>query len=464
MADFITNYGVDPWENIDRNQRTFYDPTLRAIYRQNTVYTNMVKYATQPMAQGNRTMVFNSVFDYETTGIEPTADLRYDEGAPAYLDSRSQSLTFERYRWQTAMDKADELINYWNTPNGVLKVINERVGRNLVDTTDKLIRNAFLTSRNINLPSSSMTGANQVTTNDKFSLAMVDEEILRAQSQNAWSPAAPGLEGGTVVCIGTPGQHYDVMTESNGQWVERQKYASLIPYNQFELGSYHGSRHFFTNRNILWNCGTTTVQAEISTAAGPLAGSDPSVLVDGVYAVGQAGSVPYITLKSGTNMALFTVGDIVTVHKSTNQSAAVTANPKLRVLGAPRFDEATAIERRIVAIDAGNRRLSFDKPLLVDYTTEVATTGTGVATPSSGCFGFVTKGVHLHINLMLSAPDGIIAGVSVPPRFYAPAPIDLFQSVYRFGWDAFWKFQLYKPEAFSIFVTAGSAKIGNRFV
>lgn len=460
----MTYYGTDPWANIATNQRAFYDPTLRAIYRQNTVFTNMVQYATQPMLQGNAQMILTSVFDYETTGLEPLAGLRYNEGAPGYLDSRKQTITFSRFQWQTAMDKSDELINFWNTPDGVRRVINERVGRNLVDTMDKQIRNAFLTTTYMNLPSSSYTGADQVVAADKFTLAMVDEEILRAQSQNAWSPAAPGLEGGTVVCIGTPGQVYDVMTNTSSAWVERQKYASLIPYNNFEIGSYHGSRHFFTNRNILWNCGTPSVSAEVSVAAGPLDGADSTINVDGVYAVGQAASTHYVTLKSGTNMALYSVGDIVTVHKSKNQSAAVTSAPKIRVLGAPRFDEATAVERRVVAKDTGNRRLTFDKPLLVDYSTEVATTGTGVATPSSGCFGFVTKGVNLHINIMLSAPDGILCGVSVPPRFYAPAPIDLFNSVYRFGWDAFWKFQLYKPEAFSVFVTAGSAKIADKLM
>ena len=55
-----------------------------------------------------------------------------------------------------------------------------------------------------------------------------------------------------------------------------------------------------------------------------------------------------------------------------------------------------------------------------------------------------------------------MCGVSVPPRFYAPEPIDTFKSVYRFGWDAFWKYQLIAPETFAIYVTAGSAKVATR--
>jgi hypothetical protein len=120
------------------------------------------------------------------------------------------------------------------------------------------------------------------------------------------------------------------------------------------------------------------------------------------------------------------------------------------------------VDRRIVAKD-GNV-ISFDRPLLKDFTTEINASGTGAAASGTGVYGFVTKALSLHINLMLADTMGVICGVMVPPRLYAPRPIDLYESVYRMGWDAYWKFQLFKPEAFEVFVTAGPTRIaGNKF-
>ena len=156
------------------------------------------------------------------------------------------------------------------------------------------------------------------------------------------------------------------------------------------------------------------------------------------------------------------VGENVTIHRRRNQAAQVTAQPQLRVLDAPCYDDADMVTRRIVSIDADNDRLVLDRPLMRPFNVEVATTGTGVATPASGCYGFVTRGLNLHANVMIAAPGGVVCGVFQPPRIYSPQPIDLYQSVWQVGYDMYLKFQVIKPEAFEVFITSGSARIATK--
>lgn len=462
MADYSTNYTTDPWSGISSNQRTVYDPSLMEVYRRNTTYTDLIPYATQPMLPSNAPlMVLNSVFDYEIN-TNVTTENRYFEPAPSYLDGRQVEIRFERYTWATALNKYDEMVNYWNQPGGIVNIARSRMGLTITQTTDRLIRDAFLQTNRITLASSSATGADQLTSTDTFTLDMIDDAILRAQNENVWNSPAPGLAAGTLLCVGTPGQHYNIITgPTNSKWIELQKYASLKPFNQYEMGSYHSSRHVFSSINTLMNCGAISHQSNMTVAAGPLDGApDPATTkVDNTYRVGQGNAAHSVTV---ANASGFNVGDIVTIHKVKNQAADVAASPKLRVLNGVSYNDGTAVDRRIVAKN-GNT-ISFDRPLLKDFTTEINTSGTGAAASGSGVYGFVTKALSLHINLMLADTMGVICGVMVPPRIYAPRPIDLYESVYRMGWDAYWKFQLFKPEAFEVFVTAGPTRIaGNKF-
>ena len=459
---FATYYGTDPWENIESNQRVWYDPLLRSTYRASTIYTQMVPYATQPMLPNNAArMVFNFAYDYlPDTG--PIA-LRHTELAPVGLDGMQVEVEFTRYGFETAYDKFDDYVSYWvqqgQSAAGLRPLIQERLSRQMVETMDRLIRNAFLDTSFLNLVNGAYTGADQMTATDKYDLGIVDQSILRAQTQNVWTSAAPGLPPGALLCIGTPGQHYDIMTGAlDSKWIEIQKYASLKPFNQYEIGSYHNSRHLVSNGNVLWNCGPITAQTNITAAATALDGApDPATTkVDGTYKVGQSGDLAThsITVESTVG---FNIGERVTISKLKNQAAAVAANPKLRVLNAPPYDEKVFLTRRIVNIPDATH-LVFDRPLQRDFTTEIADTGTGVATGSSGCYGFVTKGLSLHINLVIAEPNGVVNALCVPPRVYAPPPIDTMQSVYRFGWDAYMKYQIVRPEAFEVWITTGSAR------
>lgn len=475
----LTYYGTDPWQYIDQNQRKWYDPTLQSMYRKRTVYADgIVPYATQPLLPMNaQTMIFTSVYDFEPNTTEQAP--RQINVAPASLESRQVQVTSTRYAFATAYDKYDDYISYWRTSgqaNSALQgLIQERVGRVLQESIDLLIRNAFLSTPYLSLANGKATAADIVQT-DKFTLAMVDDAILRAQSQNVFT-APSGTNGASVMCIGTPGHQYDIMTESptTSRWTELQKYTSQTVFNQYEIGSYHNSRHFSTPNNILWNCGAVQTQVKLRAAHSYQDGSpDPATsTVDGVYRVGQltgAGSIrrnlAVADFTVGTGAGQLAVGDMITISKVLNQAAETALKPSLRVTGAPKYDDGETLLRRIIALDAtpGACTITIEKPLMRDFAVEINNVGTGAATPGSTVWGFVTKGVNLHVNIMVSEPGGIVCGVFKPPRIYAPKPIDLYENVYMVGYDMYLKFQLIKPEAFEVFVTGGKARIGTKTV
>jgi hypothetical protein len=416
-------------------------------------------------------MVFPMVFDFEPE-IGEITEPRMTTVAPSGLDSKQVRVRSTRYAFATAYDKYDEYISFWrnatasggDSRSAIRGLIQERVGRALQETLDLLIRNAFLSTPYISLPNDKQTAAD-LDQSDKFSLQAVDDAILRAQSQYVWNNPSGGAQN--LMCIGTPGQGFDLMTEApaSSKWIELQKYTSQTPFNRYEIGSYHNSRHFNTPANILWNCGPITTQSKIKAAANYRDGApDPSTTkVDGVYEVGQADSnvVRYIQLDTGM-AATFSVGDMVTIHRRRNQAAQVSAQPQLRVLDAPCYDDPDMVTRRIVSINAGADRITLDKPLMRPFNVEVDTAGNGVATPASGCYGFVTRGLNLHANVMIAAPGGVVCGVFQPPRIYSPQPIDLYQSVWQVGYDMYLKFQVIKPEAFEVVITSGSSRIATK--
>ncbi len=475
MAEALfTTYGSDPWEKIATNQRTWYDPILRGVYRRDTVYANgLVPYATQQMLPTNATeMVFNQAFDFEPSPGE--IPLRHTNIAPMGTDGQQVKINFTRYGATAAYDKYDAYITYWRNQGGgdgqsaLAPLVSERIARHIQETTDLLIRNAFLNSPYIRLAGGASSAA-LLTQSNKFDLSYIDEAILRAKYQRVWTNLTNGTGGRTLMCIGSPGHEFDIVTGAlNSRWIELQKYTTQTPFSQYEIGSYHNSRVFSTESNTLWNCGTIAKQCTLAASAGFKDGApDPdSAKVDNTYYVGQhgtdSGNIKHYLQLSAFAAGEFAEGDLVTIHKRRVQAADVTAQPKLRVLNAPKFDDPDMVAyRRVVSVDAAADQIVLDRPLLKDFTVEVNSSGTGAAQPSSGVYGFVTRGLHLHVMIMIGAPDGVIGAVLIPPRFYGPMSIDLMQSYWQVGWDAYMKYQVIKPEAFEVVVTAGSSRIAN---
>ena len=52
-----------------------------------------------------------------------------------------------------------------------------------------------------------------------------------------------------------------------------------------------------------------------------------------------------------------------------------------------------------------------------------------------------------------------MSGVAMPPRFHAPIPVDDFEMVQRFSWDAYLGHQPYAPEVFEVVFSAGTTRV-----
>ena len=169
---------------------------------------------------------------------------------------------------------------------------------------------------------------------------------------------------------------------------------------------------FGMNNAVLYNCGAIQYQAVVSSAIAAGAGApDPELTavadkVDDVWSVGQKDVVHYIQLAPGTDMTQFAVNDIVTIHALRTSAFGVTN-------GVDPLSGKT-IQRRVVLIDADNLRLSFDRPVMMNYTT-LLTTAT---------YAYVTKGLHIGFVLVLGSRGGIMGNVAQPLKFYEPKPID----------------------------------------
>ena len=125
----------------------------------------------------------------------------------------------------------------------------------------------------------------------------------------------------------------------------------------------------------------------------------------------------------------FAVGDIVTIH-----SAALGG------LGlAPLDSDGTIEHRRVVAVDAVNHRLTFDRPLMKPHATG----------------DYLTKGVTLHASLFMGGPS-VVYGVGERPTPVFPGPIDDLQMIHRYGWRGYLKFQMFRPEFLELHITSGS--------
>ena len=186
-----------------------------------------------------------------------------------------------------------------------------------------------------------------------------------------------------------------------------------------------GVRYVRTNRLVLRNHGAVAQQTTLSADTVP--GQGAAATVDQVYTVGQPGSVRYVTVADETG---FAVGDFVTIHSQA--AGAGAGHPPVEADG-------TQETRRIVAIDAANNRLTFDKPLLKPHTGG----------------DFVTKGIDIHASIFMGGP-AVVYGVGERPTPVLPPKIDDLQMVNRYGWRGFLKFQMFRPEYIELHETAGS--------
>lgn len=450
-GDFDTYYSDNPWEVIDKNQRTWYDPDLVALYRRSAVFAPTLNFVKNLGDQRATKMIVNQQLDAhpDTSAL---ASRQIWMGA-SHIDSRQIEIEFTRYGGKVAYHKYDDMITYWkqNGQAGIRRIMQSTLGYHMVSVLDLIARNAYVggaLDTGYVLYQGSGSDFSGIETSDLFELNKALDIWLGMTLRDVAVAQGPSGAQNNIICYTTPSVIYDIQKGiGSDEWISVNQYEGRAQALMYEVGTYKNVRFIQSPRLILWNCGEIIAQGSVDAAitAGDGAPAPGSTKVDGTYMVGQttAGIVNYISVGSwGTgSLASISVGDMVTIH--------VTRSAAYGVTNGVDFQEGTAHVRRVVAKTATPDHLVLDKPIMVDMNTDLG----------AGVYAYVTKGRNIHASVFVGGPQGIVSGVAQPPRLYSPAPIDDWESIYRFSWDAYMGHQPYAPEVFEVVLSAGTTRI-----
>ena len=442
-GDFDLYYSDTPWEAIDKNQRTWYDPDLVSIFRNRAVFASAIPFVKNLGAVNATSMVVSQFMDPHPDFT--ALSMRQIWMPASHVDSRAVTINFSRYGGKVAYHEYDDIINYWkvNKRAGLRRILQGALGVHNIEVMDALARNAFLTgayNSGYKMIAGGGSDFSAISTADKFSADLALDIWLGMANRGVASALGPNGAQNSIICYTSPGVIYDIQKNASASdWLSASEYLSI---NRYEVGMYKNVRFVQAPQCQLYNCGPITQQLTVTSAitAGDGAPDPASVNVDNVYAVGQSSSgiTNYIQLNAVTNL---TVGDVVSIHKTRTSDFGVTNGVDYR--------EGTLHNRRIISIDASNKRITLDRPIMVDFSTDLG----------SGVYAYVTKGRHVHASIFVGGPQGIVAGVARAPRFNAPPPVDDFEQVHRFSWNAYMGFNTYAPEQFEVVFSAGSFRV-----
>jgi len=458
VGDFDTYYGDNPWTAVDKNTRDWYFPDVVMIWRRKGVYSRFV-----PWQFNLRNVRAKKAIITQLLPPHPNANtigLRDMWANAEHMDSREIEVVFNRYGGKLAYHKYDDLVTYWrqNRRAGLRRIIQQGLGIHMVDSLDLIARNAYLSgalTSGYAQYSNDKTDFATLTSTDTFDInSVLDIWLGMVYRDVADAVGASGVNSpGTVFCITSPGVIYDIQKSiitgtTTDEWVAVQNYANpKMIVSRYEIGQYKGVRFIQDPDATLWNCGVISFQADVTAPlkAGDGAPDPSTTKVDGTYGVGQSGAIHYVQLSATPTVGVLGTdlkeSDIVTIHVSKTNDFGVT--------GGVDFRDSRNHVRRVVSVDTVNNRITLDKPLMLDFNADLG----------GGVYAYVTKGRHIHASLFIGAPNGVVGAVAQPPMVHTPPPVDDFESMYRFSWDAYLGLNLFRPDAFEVMFSAGTVRV-----
>jgi hypothetical protein len=420
-------------------------PELLEAFRLKSLFYGLVTYGVNLRAQATGKMVFTQVLDPDPNIA--ALDNRAIWLPQLYMDSRQLEVTCARYGDKVMLNKYDNMITNWkeNGQAGLRQIIASRLAPHMVQSLDLLARNAFL-NKAVAMFAGGASDFGSVEADDLFDLSVCRAVHLGADFE-------PDPVTNPIVGIASPSSVYTVKDRDAGEFVSRLQYTDSRKMLNYEIGEYEGVRFAQHPCVTLWNCGTILQQTTIAASIGLGDGApDPDTglladKVDGVWMVGQSGATHYINVASSSG---FSAGDIVTfhIHRGGDSGAYDTAmRAACKTTNAPMFNDPTAVVREIHSVDTG--KLILTEPIM----TESFQTDLG-----GGVYGYVTRGRPVHATVFLKGPRGVVAGVLQPPQTYNPPPVDDTESIYRFSWDAYLRYQQMYPRRFEVYFHAGPVR------
>lgn len=447
MADLFDFYNINPVAVVDQNTWDDKVPeVLMNFQRGPSIFTPLIDWTDRSQVTGAAASTFTDLLEGDIDNDEIGFADNYIE-QPNGIDSRFRKIAVKRYGDKVQVHKSTSYFNQWKMSGGRdwTGLLRGVLGNNVRRKMEILSRNAYLLGpQSYWTYAGGATNFNTLDAGSKFGLDMVNAWNLRIGSTG--TPVIPGDASNAKLVIVPPGSMYDfqekisALSSPDTQWLNAQMYkAEPLRY---ETGSYKGVRfvvnpsdNYGMNSSVLYNAGKIAVQSAIKVAITAGDGSpDPeTTAVDGTWYVGQKDVAHYITVASGTG---FAVNDVVSIHTQRTDAYGVTNGVN--------FLSGKTVVRRIVKIDGA--KLSFDRPIMKNYNVDLGST----------VFGYVTKAVHVGMNLVLGSRGGIMGSVNKPLEFYDPRPVDDFNSVFRFTYDMNIGFNIWEPNLFEIHFTAVS--------
>jgi len=413
-------------QQFPAGQRSYYEQVLLDTLRTKAILVPYCMVKEDFAARDTGIIIFSEVFD---TAPNWNALAETDIWLPGTrIDSRSVQIALEIHGDVIKLSDYHELTNFW--ANGDLRgLCRGKLGLNMVEHLDYLSRAAFLSSAYKDY-ANDKTGRYDLLQTDVFDPDLAELVRVHLEEREIPGVAVTGDgDGITIVCTTTPRVCHDIRIAAGSKWLEVIEYAGSVRKFNSEVGSWGSVRFVKTNRLHMKNYGTASVQTTLDGGTNAGAGATAG-LVDGVYTVGQGVENAFVLVTSKAN---FSVGDYVTIHDDGNSGDD-------GVGGFPPIEgDGTQETRRIVAIDAGANKLSFDRPLLKPHLTG----------------DYVTKGVDVHASIFHGGPS-VVYGVGERPHPLVLPKIDDLGMVQRFSWRGFLKFQPFRPEFIEVIESGGS--------
>ncbi len=403
-------------------QRTFYEQQLMQTLRTKSILVPFTTMKEDFRARDTGLINYTEIFDTDPDTNALSEQDIWLRGA--HLDSRSVTIGLDIHGDTLKFSDYSEVVQYVNKGN-TAGLVRDKIGQNMKDYLDILARNAFLSHPYPVFAGGARANRAAILSTDVFDPDFA--ELARTHLEEAEVPGVATVSADdipTIVCATTPRVIHDIRVAAGSGWLETNQYVGTQRKFTGETGMWNGVRFVKTQRLVLRNAGVVVQQTTLNGAT--VVGQGSAATVDQVYNVGQANSTRYITVVDETG---FAVGDIVTIHSAAVGGAGL----------APVDGDGTIEHRRIVAIDAGNNRLTFERPLMKPHATG----------------DYVTKGVTLHASMFMGGPS-VVYGVGERPTPVFPGPIDDLQMIHRYGWRGYLKFQLFRPEFLELHITSGS--------
>ncbi len=459
MSQLEQYYDLNPIAVIDQNRWDYRYPEVALQFRNSAVYTPLVDWTSDLQKLGVMGTIVTELIEGDTNADEIPMNAMYIDAMS--VDSRSRTYSVKRYGGKVQLHKHSNIFQQWQFSGGRdwRPLLRGILGNDVIRKHEILARNIYLRS-----PASRWTYAGgrtsfaTLTGSDKFALEVVLDWNFRLG--NTGSPVIPGDTATAKVAIIPPGVSYDIRKSlASATNNEASMFRDARLYSgqalRYEIGEFSNVRFveapndkFGINPAVLYNAGVISKQYGISEriSMGDGAPDPETTKVDDVWSVGQKNVTHHVQLED-FGASDFAVNDIVTIHTRRTDAYGVTN-------GVDPVD-GTSIHRRVVAVDATNNRLAFDRPVLSNY--HVPMTGKSETGGVDGTFyAWVTRGRPIGMCLVLGSRGGVLGATAQPLQFYEPVAVDDFQSVWRFSYDTILGHNIWEPNYFELHFCAVS--------